>query len=648
MGRCDRSESLGDRRLDRGVGKRTERPAGGARSPRTETGSRYGVIVHPQDGTGGPGLVRATRPARRVTGTLGAVSTAVRPTDDGIDHRIDSAVDAGVDGVAADGGKADRGRRSWRHPVAAVAALGTVSAIAQVLWVDSHRHLGGFSVDEAGYLATAFRLHRAWDGVHPYRLVEEFLATPRLGPFVPLLSVPFMSIFGRNTTAAFMALALMYVVTAVAVAAIVDRLSTRTASLIAGIICLGLPPTLITARNYQLASGATAFLCLAVLALISSARGARTLPMVWFGAAVGAMLLSRTMPIALLPGLAIAAAVQVRWTRRSVINLLGSVVAMVAVAGPWWIHQWHGITQYLFSFGYGHGTTEIVNVPLPLRLPIRMGIFMTDVRPLLVVPVLIVVVVAARRLWLSRRSLPTLRPLGEVARSVLAICLVLGFGMLALLSSSNNGTFFQSPLEVLAIAPICVIAARLGGTPVRVAGALAVVGSIANIVLMSVWTPFADLRVGGTSYSIVAFGGTEVQQAQDFEPIDPRFAPSASWADRTAAERDWRRSTATVFRSLASLGGDRPPLVTVVGELDLLNANTLKLESELTRTPLRIESTAAPESLVGRTIRLDPTDHGTERVLLWAAPPGNGPDRAFDAAGTTAVIYRHTAAAGGQ
>ena len=551
----------------------------------------------------------------------------------------------------------------------AVATLGTLSAVAQVLWVDAHRHLGGVGVDETGYLATAFRLHRAWDGVHPYRLAEEFLATPRLGPLVPLLSVPFMSVFGRNTTAAFMALALMYVVTAVAVAAIVDRLSTRTASLIAGIICLGLPPTLITARNYQLASGATAFLCLAVLALVSSDRGARTLPMVWFGAAVGAVLLSRTMPIAFLPGLAIATAVQVRWNRRSLINLLGSAAAMLAVAGPWWIHQWHGITEYLFSFGYGHGTTEIVNVPVPLRLPIRMGVFMTDVRPLLVLPVGIVIVVAARRVWFSRRSLGTLRPLGEVARSLLAIWLVIGFGMLALLSSSNNGTFFQSPLEVLAIAPLCVIAARLGGTPVRVAAALAVVGSIANIALMSVWTPFANLRVGGTSYSIVAFGGTEVQQAQDFEPIDERFAPTASWADRAAAERDWRRSTSTVFRSLASLGGGRPTLVTVVGELDLLNASTLALESELARTPLRIESTAAPEALVGRKIALDPTDHGAERVLLWAAPPDKGRDRGFDTAGTvqraeglgwrvwrrialprgsTAVIYRHAAAEGGQ
>ena len=63
---------------------------------------------------------------------------------------------------------AAEGRPGWRvavgavarHPLATVAVLGTVLALAQLWWFTDVRALGAFNTDEAGYLANGLRIQR--------------------------------------------------------------------------------------------------------------------------------------------------------------------------------------------------------------------------------------------------------------------------------------------------------------------------------------------------------------------------------------------------------------------------------------------------------------------------------------------------------
>lgn len=556
------------------------------------------------------------------------------------------AGDAQTDGRVATMEPVESGRaraliaRLERRPIATIGGAGLLAALAQVWWVSTHRHVGGFGIDETGYLTSAFRMHRAWEGGSPVEVVREFMGTPRSAPLVMFLSVPFMAVFGRTTTAALMAQASLYVVTAVAVSAIVARLATRRAALVAGVVCLGLPTATVTARNYQLASGATAFLCLAMLALVSSDRGERRGAMIGFGAAIGAMLLSRTMPISFLPGIVVAAAWYVHPTRRARLHLAGAAVVAVVVAGPWWIGQWSGVFGYLFSFGYGNGTAEIEYVPLALRPLVRLGILMIDVRPMLLVPAAIVTVMAVVGAARWRRSGAVLRAWPVADRELGAIVVVVVVGWIALLSSSNNGTWFQSPLETLGVAAVCVVGARLGGRAVARLAVIASIAAVANLVLMTTdWRPGSASPVGGATWSIVVFGGTEDQQAQDFGVVDPRFDASASWEVRGEAERDWAAAAATVVDRIRATA-DEDAIVTVVGELGLLNANTLAFASELQREPLVIESTAAPEAMLDGRVRLEPTSQGRERLLVSVQPRSRDGVEGFDPTATLAEAAR--------
>lgn len=526
------------------------------------------------------------------------------------------------------------GVRPLDRPVAATAIAGIVAATWHLVWVARHRDVGGFGVDESGYLASAFHLHGELQHGGLSALLDAVLATPRSGPLVPLLSALFLEVFGRNVTAAFAAQAVLYVVTAVAIAAIVARLSNRAAALVAGFVALGMPTAVITARTYQLGSAVNAFLALSVLALVCSDRGHRRGPMLGFGLAVGAMLLSRTMPIGFLPGLVAAVAWYVERTRRTVANLVLATVAMLAVAGPWWVAQWDGIVAYLFSFGYGSGARMIPEVPLALRLPVRLGLVTVDVRLLLLAPA-VAVAVAAIGAWRRRPAGVGWRHVARRERGLVSIILVVGGGAIALLSSSNNGTFFQSPLEVLSVAAFAVVASRLRSPLVRAAGVAATVIAVVNVVAISTWTPGSTRPVAdGTSWSVVMFGGTEEAQSQDFSADDPRFATSASWDARSRAERDWWLATRSVLRAVDEVADGSPTIMSIVGERTILNANTLLLHGELTGRTVNVESTATPEAMMSGDVDLSPMSGPYRRVIVSVIPRDRAQTQGVDVEST--------------
>ena len=520
------------------------------------------------------------------------------------------------------------------HPVRTTAIVGLALAVVQAWWLATHRNPGGFGVDESNYLTMVFRFRQSLLDGGPVDLIDRVLSYPQHGPLVPLMSVPFTLIGGASTTAALLVQPLLYLLVAVAMAALVSRLSTPTAALVAGLVSLGIPVMILDARAYQFVLGSSLFLICSVLALVSSERGERRSQMMWFGLAVGCLLLSRTMVIAFLPGLAVAWWIVSTRSRRAITNLALAVAVAGAVALPWWIAQRDTVGRYLFSFGYGQGATQIESVPLPLRLPVRLGFAMTELRLPLAVPTVIVVVAAVVAAVRWKRSGRTLRTWPVASRSLAATAAVVGVGLLALLSSSNMGTGFQVPLELVGLAVVAAIGGRLGGSPVKVAAVIALAAATVNVVAISWFRPFADVGNGSATMSIAAFGGTEEQQHQDFSIDEPRFASDASWRDRAAAEADWLRANQSIVDAVRQVEPpDEPAVITMIGENRLVNSSTLDLVNQLDGDPDRVvESPATPEAQMNGRVNLDPrTYSGAPRVLVAVLPRASGTGERFTA-----------------
>lgn len=505
-----------------------------------------------------------------------------------------------------------------RHPVATVAVIGVLAAVLHLSWVAGHRGVGGLGVDESGFAATAIRFEQALAAGGPSGLVTAVFESPT-APLVPLLALPSLAVGSTSVAAVVGAQAAVSVALAAAVAGLTGRLAGRGASVVAGIVAVGLPVHVVTARYVQFASAVSACLCAALWALLASERGHRRGPMVAAGVAVGCMLLSRTMSIAFLPAVVAAAAVTLRRDRRAATNATIATAVAVVIAGPWWWSNWSTTTRYLVSFGYGSGAEQIEQIPLALRIPVRVGLATVDVRwPLLAVVAATTALVVAER----GRTLVAggIRRFVVEHRPTAAVVAAAAVGLVALVSSSNSGSWFQLPVESLAVALVVTAGSTLTVPRRRWLAGAAVVVATCNVLLISVWTPGSSTRLGGVSASALLFGGTEEVQAIDFEAIDSRFAPDASWPERRDAEHEWARATSRLAAALEELDpmAGPPNTRSFVGEIRLLDASTLDLWYVWRGVePPPIESATAPEAMRGRPDadigrRVD----GRERILV--------------------------------
>lgn len=528
-------------------------------------------------------------------------------------HHVDDAAHHGPHRVVA---------ALTTRPVTTVTLAGLAATGFHLWWVARNRHLGGFGVDESALLVDAFRIHSTivesgWSALH-----GAVMETSRNAPLVPTLSAVSMWVLGRDTTAALAVQPLLVTVTAVAVTGIVARLSSKGAATVAGIVTIGLPVSVMSARYMHLSVGVAAFLCLGMWALLSSDEGRNTLAMAGFGVMIGAMLLSRTMAVSFVPGLILAVAFVVKRERRVAANLTVSVLATAVVAGPWWYRQIHDVGRYLMSFGYGAGSTEINAVPLMLRLPVRAGLTMTDVRPMLLLPAIAVALLTfrARRQGCVIGDSESLRGLGALAAVVVV-------GFLVLMTSSNLGSWFQMPLEIVAVAGTCAVAGHLALRDRRLLAAAAIVGATANLFLISTWKIGGSTPVGGGPASMVLFGGTELSQDFDFARIDQRFSAGSSAEERRRAEEDWYEAAVRVAHIVeAQRTPGRPFIQSYLGENRLLRAPSIALiEADQGLDPTGIDQPDRPEGMVKRDPFAPPAD-GTDAVLTIVRTPSHPVD----------------------
>lgn len=532
------------------------------------------------------------------------------------------------------------GRAAINRPELAVAAMGLVTAGVHVWWVHRHRLLGAYNVDEVGYMATGLRLHSSLDLSAPQAFVERLLSPSSTGPLVPFLTVPFSVLFGRGVPVLMIVQSLMVVTAAIAVAGIASRLGDRRAGVVAGVVVLTAPAMIQSARNFQYAAAAGAFLCLAVWALLSSDEGRNRRAMVAFGAAAGAMLLSRTMTLGFVPALVVATVVTVRRDGRAWRNVALATAVAGVVAGPWLVSSRQALYDYLVGFGYGSQSRFYGDAGWAERLHGRVVNVGTDLKPFSILLGAVTLVVGVRTLArVARRRTPgaarqqrdeasaaTAEPASahdsdSLRRRRLVAAVVLVVGAIALASTRNRGVWFEVPLELLIVALVVAATATFGHRTRRLVEVLAI-GMGLTVFALSVGDTGGELgdgpeytRVERLRFSL--YGGL-VEKQRALAVGDPR-AISPDDTIRRASASEWTAANVELAERLDDLrvaeGG--LTMLTMSGNSHLINSQSLLLIQSLrslTLSPIEVPDTARPDRDL--TDFLQPEWRGTHQRLL--------------------------------
>jgi hypothetical protein len=351
--------------------------------------------------------------------------------------------------------------------------------------------------------------------------------------------------------------------------------------------------------------------------------------MLAFGAAVGLMLLARTMAVGFLPAIVVATAIVVVWDRRTLANLALAGGAALAVAAPWWISSRDALYDYLFGFGYGrisqhYGASGVVE-----RIETRWRNLGEDLRVLRWVGLAILVAIAGGALvrTIRARGGPgdvATRPHGDRLdrRSTLAVAALVLVGYLTLLTTRNQGVWFELPLELLLVGVVVAFAARLGRPRWILEGAALCVAAATLGISMTDSGGDLPLDVNQRTFHQTVqaelYGGL-IDKERPLTDADPALL-SQDPAERGATAREWWEANIEVADTIERYRRDAGGLLSVSmsGNSHLINGQSILLTQEL-RTmppaPLEVPDTASSTSELRE--HLTPMRWGThERILV--------------------------------
>jgi 4-amino-4-deoxy-L-arabinose transferase-like glycosyltransferase len=401
--------------------------------------------------------------------------------------------------------------RSHRWPLL-VLCLSGILAVATIWWAHARRVGYPVSVDEAGYLAIAEndRIGFQEEGIGGW--VDAVLDQAPNAPLTPAMTSVLL-VIDQGSLEGFIVLAFFLVLLAVAVYGIGERLAGPRFGALAALVVATMPGVANFSRAFVFALPAAALLACAVYAVLRAERLQRSGWAIAAGAAIGAMLLARTMTVAFVPGILVAALVALAcrpdasW-RRGLLNLGLLCLAAFAVAAPWYLPNFDLIAEYLTSFGYGEKSAEYGASHSILSWDRWTGVYRTiaqsDLYLLLAALVLaglaVVLIAAIRRVVDAEDRKAALRELLGADAAVVAI--VAAADYVALSSSRNVGLGFTLPVTVLLV-PMAVLALR--GRPRVVAPAIVVLAAIAVVNLAASFT-FSESISRGRAVDVPAFG----------------------------------------------------------------------------------------------------------------------------------------------
>jgi 4-amino-4-deoxy-L-arabinose transferase-like glycosyltransferase len=382
---------------------------------------------------------------------------------------------------------------AWRWALIVTAGCLVMAAI-NVWWVATYRHGYPLDVDENGYtmIGVIDFLNFESGGISGWwEAVQN--QTPN-APLLPALT-SIVLIFNPGVLQGFGVLIAFAALLTLATYGIGERLAGPRLGALAALAVGTSQGIFIFTHEYIFALPTAAFLSCTVYALIRSEGMLRWRWAVACGAAIGLLLLSRTMAVAFLPGIGVAALLPVAVNYREelkkrLLNLGLLVISAVLVAATWYWNNFGPVYDYLTEFGYGSQAQNYGSEASTLSWErfksvaekIIQGDLLVPMSALVVVGLIALSVAAGRRLIAAEdRRAEALRLLGSNA---MALFIVAGAGFGALMSSQNGGFGFTFPVAML-LPPLAVVALRFYRAAIVPAAVLVVAIAAVNLLANS-------------------------------------------------------------------------------------------------------------------------------------------------------------------
>lgn len=473
------------------------------------------------------------------------------------------------------------------------AALGTVLltlGALHVWWL--HRFRDGFAVDidETGYLWFAYHLHDVLlaDGLPG--MWSRIQGEGWVGPLLPVVTALVEALGGTRQIVSSMAVQLLFfAILVLSSYGIGRRLLDRRAGVLTAVVVATLPAVTDFVRTYHLVMATTAMYALATYALLESDRLRRRGWSIVWGLALGLTLLSRSMAIAFLPALPLAAGwilVVDRADRRRIANLALGLGALTVVALQWYASSWRPIADYLISFGYGESTPGRGVSPGPVSFDYWTDELIGTIDVALYLPTALVMAAAFLLAVTAFASHGSARAPGWIGRQVgraarsdaIVPVFVVVEGYLALTSSSNDGTGFVVPLlpPLVALAVVAGLRVRWRGARIVLAAALLSTSGFNVVMKADVVSAASEVR----SVRLPVLGPATLTNGRGFfhqhlvNEADYTLGPPTRWLpDR---EKGWL----TMYDAVVSALYRRPAetlQVYVATTEPLLNSSALRL-----------------------------------------------------------------------
>jgi hypothetical protein len=447
-----------------------------------------------------------------------------------------------------------------------VAGIVCVTVALHVVWLVRFRRGYVTEWDESGYLQFALSNFDALHDEGLWTFAKTVGGRETYGPLLPLLTSLAYPFVGRGIFGSLLVLPVFFAGLVAASFALARRFISDWWAVVAALAVAAIPAVTDYTRLYHFALPATACMTASLWALMRSDALRLTRWALAFGVFAGLMLLSRTMSLAYVPGLALAAGAQFlvpnRDVRPMVRNLFLAAGAVAAVAGTWYVRNARSIYEDLVRGGYGEGATRYgAHYPV-----FSWGYWTKELRldlsyiwlPLGVV--LLLSFVLGLAYFVSRSPIRMSRLRSRPAAGVVALILVVLEGYLVTTSSRNEGTAFSLPwLPVLVILGVMAAASVPIPSVRRSLAAMLVAVSVAALASKSSWIePLAkprttsvpglgavtvtdgrgiiQLELAGNGYDVQELGPTERLPAMDRQWL-PLAHEVVGWSLRRAEQR---------------------------------------------------------------------------------------------------------------
>ncbi|HEX3333034.1 MAG TPA: hypothetical protein VHS57_01755 [Acidimicrobiales bacterium] len=551
--------------------------------------------------------------------------------------------------------------RPTRVGVFVALAIGSY-VLVDLAWVVAQRDGQPMDIDEAGYIGISLRDYHGLQGSGLSGWWHEIVTQTVQAPLAPALASLMHWTTGARVLNAYLVSVLSFGALLFAAFGLTRSWPTRW-RVLSLVVTAASPILVLYSRSFIFAELASACLASALYFAARSRCFSRLGPALAWGASIALMVLSRTMTLAFVPGLIVAALLLVAATRslRSLLNVGAGLVVGALLAATWYVHNWSNVYAYLNGFGYGaqagsYGPQRsLFSVHDWYDFIVSMTNTYLSAGFTLYVILGWVAALALAVIGLVRAPRTTPGPMtrarwarlqAERAPEVITAAIVASFGTAALLSSRNQGNAFIAPLVV----PLVLVATsgfkalfaairasdaqrmRSVGRPIALglmvlASGLVVVSGLVvflpQTIHVSATVPVSStLRIGLWNSD----SAMELYEAAGHVPASVDPAPNSSGTGRA-----WLAAWGSVDSAIRAQehGRPNPPVVVLTFRDELLNTNTIAMESLLRDEvePVQYQFTPTAGHDSGRYIlsRVQPLDPSVRVVITATAGPDDIP-----------------------